>query len=177
MCGSTLPYYHQPDKIWALGGATYNKWIAKPRHIGLNEPFRSDIDVTNIEKRLYYIAGASMLVSRSFLHDIGLISENYFIYFEELDWAVRARCCYRMAYASESIVYHKVGASTGFHVSQKDTRMADYFMFRNSILFTYKYYPYALPFVLTRVSIIYIVKMVLSSFRKLLAIGRNTSRY
>jgi GT2 family glycosyltransferase len=80
ICGSTLPYYRQPNTIWAYGGATYNKWIAKPRHIGLNEPFRSDIDVTNIEKRLYYIAGASMLVSRSFLHDIGLCRKTIFLF-------------------------------------------------------------------------------------------------
>jgi GT2 family glycosyltransferase len=173
ICGSTLPYYHQPNKIWAFGGATYNKWIAKPRCIGLNEPFSPDIDVLHIEDHLDFIAGASMLVSQSFLRDIGLMSEDYFLYFEEQDWAVRARGRYALVNASKSIVYHKVGASTSLHGSQGNTSMADYFMFRNSILFTYKYYPYALPFVLTRVSIIYIVKMILSACRKFSAIGRS----
>jgi GT2 family glycosyltransferase len=28
MCGSTLLLYNEPEKIWALGGATYNKWFA-----------------------------------------------------------------------------------------------------------------------------------------------------
>jgi GT2 family glycosyltransferase len=32
-----------------------------------------------------------MLVSKQFLETIGLMSEEYFLYFEELDWTLRAR--------------------------------------------------------------------------------------
>jgi GT2 family glycosyltransferase len=166
MCGSTLPFYQDPRKIWALGGATYNKWLAMPHCIGLLQSKEAAVDPQQVERRLAYIAGASILVSRDFLRDIGLLSENYFLYFEELDWAVRSRGRYRLAYAPKSIVYHKVAASTVMNLDDKDTSVADYFMFRNSLLFTYKYFPVALPLVLPRVSIIFLMKKIRSVFRK-----------
>ena len=166
MCGSTIPFYHEPDKLWALGGATYNKLFARSRCIGLNQPVNINIDRKKIECRLKYLAGASILVSRSFLRDVGLLSEDYFLYFEELDWAVRAKGRYSMAYAPESIVYHKVSASTGKGGTNKDNRVSEYFMFKSSLLFTYKYYPLFMPFVFTRVTAIYLLKRFRSSIKR-----------
>jgi len=42
--------------------------------------------------------GASMLVSKPFLRDVGLMSEDYFLFYEELDWAT-GRGRYALAYA------------------------------------------------------------------------------
>jgi GT2 family glycosyltransferase len=50
-----------------------------------------------------------MLVSRSFLEDIGLIDESYFLYYEEMDWALWGRGRYRLAYADDAVVYHNEG--------------------------------------------------------------------
>lgn len=167
MCGSTIPFYHEPDKLWALGGATYNKFIARTRCIGLNQPVNQKIDRKKIERRLKYLAGASILVSRSFLRDVGLMSEDYFLYFEELDWAERAKGRYSMAYAPESIVYHKVSASTGNDSTNKNNRVSEYFMFKNSLLFTYQYFPLFIPFVFTRVTAIYVLKRFRASMKRL----------
>jgi len=151
ICGSKIPYYHQPDKIWALGGATYNKWGAIPRCIGLSQNADKHYDRWEVESKMDYIAGASMLVSKPFLHHVGLLCEDYFLYFEELDWAVRAKGQYTLAYAPESIVYHKVGASTDTidKPTEKRPRSIDY-MYRNRLLFTRKFYPLALPSVFLR---------------------------
>ena len=46
-----------------------------------------------------YVSGASMLASRAFLENVGLMEESYFLYFEELDWALRARGKFDLAYA------------------------------------------------------------------------------
>lgn len=166
MCGSTIPFYHEPDKLWALGGATYNKLLAITRCIGLNQPTKQNIDRKKVEYRLKYLAGASILVSRQFLRDVGLLSEDYFLYFEELDWAVRAKGRFSMAYAPESIVYHKVSASTGKDGANKDSRVSEYFMLKNSLLFTYKYYPLFMPFVFARVTAIYLLKRIRSSIQR-----------
>ena len=32
-----------------------------------------------------------MLISKDFLRDVGLMSEDYFLYCEEIDWAVRGK--------------------------------------------------------------------------------------
>lgn len=138
ICGSTLLFYHEPGKIWAQGGATYNKWFALPKCIGCF--WRTDrmVDVEYVESKMNYVAGAAMLISRSFLDNIGLMSEDYFLYFEEIDWSTRARGRYTLAYAPDSIVYHKVGRSISGSVS-------DYYSIRNRLVFTRKFFPLSLP--------------------------------
>lgn len=147
MCGSTLVYYYQPNIVQVLGGATYNKWLGLPKHIGANQIFRQGIvyDCVAIEQKMQYVVGASMLVRKQFLMDIGLMNEQYFLYFEELDWAVRAKGRYSIGYAAKSIVYHKEGGSIG---SSQDSKIrswiSDYYGIRNRLLFTQRYYPEAL---------------------------------
>jgi len=149
ICGSTILYYHDRNRIWALGGA-YNKWFAEGRHFEINKTFdRSRIDkYQKLERKLDYIVGASMLVSRSFLQDVGLMCEDYFLFFEELDWAMRARGRYRLALAPKAVIYHKVGVSITKSEGGKQRRFnltADYYGTRNRLAFTRKYFPYALP--------------------------------
>jgi GT2 family glycosyltransferase len=95
-------------------------------------------------RKVDYVVGASMLVPKIFLEEIGLMSDEYFLYFEELDWMLRARPNYRFALASRSIVYHKGGAATGATPITKSL-IGEYYGTRSRILFTRKFYPYALP--------------------------------
>ena len=93
-----------------------------------------------------YVEGASMLVTRQFLEEIGIMCEDYFLYFEEADWAIRAEGRFKLAYAPESIVYHKVGGSIGTSSNPaKKSYTCDYFNIRNRLLFTRRFYPTALP--------------------------------
>lgn len=149
ICGSTILFHDKPDKIWAQGGQ-YNRWYAEGRHIGMMKTFDPGriASYQKLERKLDYIVGASMLVSRQFLLDIGLMCEDYFIYFEEMDWARRARGRYRLAYAPQSIVYHKVGASIAKSETGNKRRFnltADYYGTKNRLAFTLKFFPYALP--------------------------------
>jgi GT2 family glycosyltransferase len=72
--------------------------------------------------------------------------EDYFLFFEEVDWAIRCGDSFKLAYAPESVVYHKVGASIGTSsiVTQK-SKTCDYYSVRNRMYFTKKYFPRALP--------------------------------
>lgn len=109
LCGSTLLDYEPPHAVQALGGATYNRWLGTARQIHSEPSGRA----AAVERRMAYVVGASMLVSKAFLRDVGLLSEDYFLFFEELDWAARARGRYGLAFAPGSVVYHKAGRSTG----------------------------------------------------------------
>lgn len=61
-----------------------------------------------------WVAGASMLVRREVFDAIGLIDEGYFLYFEEVDFLLRAqRAGFRTFYVPDSRVIHHMGASTG----------------------------------------------------------------
>lgn len=143
MCGSTLLYYHAPSQIQAMGGATYNKWFGTKSHIGAFEQASAHINVEEVESTMVYVIGASMLVSKYFLNEIGLLSEEYFLYCEEIDWAFRAKGKFDLTYAVDSIVYHKEGASTGASNLNANTKseISEYYSIRNRIIFTRKYCP------------------------------------
>ncbi|HEX8431865.1 MAG TPA: glycosyltransferase family 2 protein [Longimicrobium sp.] len=144
--GSTLVYYHAPDTVQAWGGARYNRWLAIGRHLGNHQPADAPVDAGEVCARMAYVTGASMLVSRAFLEEVGLMNEEYFLYFEEVDWASRARGRFKMGYAPRSVVYHKEGGSIGS--GERDavkSWTADYHFVRNRILFTRRFNPVALP--------------------------------
>jgi GT2 family glycosyltransferase len=146
VCGSTIRLHHDPERIQALGGGHYCRWIGLPWHYGRFTRPRKAINQERAESWMNYVEGASMLVSRQFLEEIGLLCEDYFLYFEEADWAIRAKGRFSLGYAPKSVVYHKVGGSIG--TSSNPARMSytsDYFNIRNRLLFTRRFYPAALP--------------------------------
>lgn len=141
ICGSTVAYYRDPDKVEAWGGARYDKWVATGKHLGIGRLMSAPVDVKAVERKMDYVFGAAMFVSRDFLLDIGLLSEDYFIYCEEIDWAARARGRYALAYAPKSIVYHKGSRSIGSGRSA----LSKYYEMRNRLVVTRKHFPYAFP--------------------------------
>lgn len=61
-----------------------------------------------------WVAGASMLVRRQVFEQVGLFDEDYFLYFEEVDFCLRAqRAGWACSYVPQSRVVHLVGQSTG----------------------------------------------------------------
>jgi hypothetical protein len=148
MVGSTLRYFDQPDLIQALGGCTFNPWRVRARPIGEGSAFRAlaDAETAEIEARTAYVVGASILVSVSFIEDVGLFEEDYFLYFEELDWAERARRSktrkWKLAFAPGSVVYHKVGASAG---TQERSAFSLRMLYGNQLRFMRRFFPALVP--------------------------------
>lgn len=146
ICGSTIRFFHDRQRIQALGGGHYCRWIGLPWHYGRYTRWGGEISRHRAEAWMNYVEGASMLVSRQFLDEVGLLCEDYFLYFEEADWAIRAEGRFKLAYAPESIIYHKVGGSIGTSSNPaKMSYISDYYNIRNRLLFTRRFYPAALP--------------------------------
>lgn len=146
ICGSTVLSYYDRQRIQALGGGLYCHWIGLPWHYGRCSKWGGNIDLQRAESRMNYIEGASMLVSRKFIREVGLLSEDYFLYFEEADWALRAKDRFSLGYAPQSVVYHKLGGSIGTSSNPaKKSYTCDYYNIRNRLLFTRRFYPAALP--------------------------------
>jgi GT2 family glycosyltransferase len=146
ICGSTLLYYAKPHVVQAYGGGIYNKWFSYSRHIGAGNNSNMSINADSVESRMNYVVGASMFLPRKFLREIGLMEEQYFLYFEDLDWATRAKKRYKLAFAPASIVYHSEGKSTGAGDNPwRKSLMSDYYFIRSRLMFTRKFYPAALP--------------------------------
>lgn len=145
MCGSTLLRYHSPERVQVCGGAYHCSWIGLPWHFGQLCKRDNLTASAVVEKFSDYIVGASLFVSREFIETVGLISEDYYLYYEELDWAIRAKGKFALAYASDSFVYHKVGASIGTSSDpRKKSATCDYYSIRNRIRITRRYFPYAI---------------------------------
>ena len=136
MVGSTLLYHDQPDTVQALGGAALNRRNFGATHLGIGSPAgQVPDDPSVIEARMDYVVGASILVSRQLVERVGLMQEDYFLYFEELDWAARARGLFSLHWAPRSLVWHKVGSSSG--LSDYSARM----LLRNRLRFVARFYP------------------------------------
>jgi GT2 family glycosyltransferase len=77
-----------------------------------------------------------MIISKEFLNNVGVLSEDYFLYFEELDLTLRAKHLgYKPSFLHDKLVYHKGGVSTG-----KNSELADYYFLRGKFLVTIKFF-------------------------------------
>lgn len=142
LCGSTVLYRHAPTTIQALAGASFNRRTGSTALIRNGAEFTSIDDPAAIEKQLDCILGASMLVSAPLLHDVGLMSEAYFLYYEEVDWALRARTRYDLLYAADSVVYHVEGGSIGSGSrARKTTLLQTYYSTRSRLRLMRTFFP------------------------------------
>lgn len=147
ICGSRLMYYHRRNIVQAFGGGRYHKWLGVSRNIGEGKSAGQQRTAADVERELDFIMGASMMVSRTFIEKVGLMNERYFLYYEEMDWVLRGKPHFRLAYAPESVIYHKHEASVnaGAEAGQKRSRLAEYYQIKNRLKFTLTYFPFCLP--------------------------------
>ena len=67
-----------------------------------------------------WVSGASLIMRRAVLDDIGLMDEGYFLYFEEVDFCCQAkRAGWEIWYVPQSRVLHLEGAATGIRLATK----------------------------------------------------------
>jgi hypothetical protein len=167
--GCVLVYASQPEVIQAVGGIYY-KFLGTSKHVcdGQKiETYRQEE-----KKRIDYPVGASMLISPDFLSDVGVMEESYFLYFEELDWCIRARKKgWAIDYAPDIFIQHKAGQTIGGKNSLKkrSSEISDYYFYRNRLIFSKKYTPFHFPFVVITVltTIIYRIVTGRSAFLRL----------
>jgi hypothetical protein len=107
--GPKIYFYKEPKKIWFAGGKV--NWLKnKGTHIGLGE---IDSVQYNNKKEVDYLTGCCLLVKREVVEKIGGLSEDYFLYYEDVDFSLRAKKAgYKCLYVPESVIYHKVSRST-----------------------------------------------------------------
>jgi GT2 family glycosyltransferase len=147
ICGSTLVYSHDRTLVQARGGAIFLPLKGRGVPIGAFQKVQDAVDLAQLESKLRYVIGASMFVSRKFVSKVGLMAEHYFLYWEELDWATRGRSCFKLGYAPNSLVYHKVGASIGTSDSGVASPLSEYYMTRGRLKYCIRYSKISIPFV------------------------------
>lgn len=73
-----------------------------------------------------WVTGACLLIRRETLSQIGLLDERYFMYFEELDWCLRAkRAGWKIMYLPTAKVVHHAGKSSEQDLARRHIRFND----------------------------------------------------
>lgn len=166
--GSKLLFYDEPEMLQGVG-ANFNKFTSKISQIGTFERDKGQFDSNNT--KIDFVIGASIFVSREMVEKTGVMPEEYFLYNEEIDWCFQAkRKGFMVTYASQSVIYHKQGASTKNTVKGKKKNInAMFYQFRNIILFYKKFFP-ALIFIPMSIVSLRIIKYALSDDFKFLSL-------
>jgi len=121
--GSRLVDADGSGRIQAIGGATINRWLGTTST--RLKPSSTAYD---------YLCGASLLVRRELLSQVGGFDERYFFYLEDTDLSLRARRAgWRLAVAEDAIVIHRGGASISGSSSR--SLRSDISMARSSAIF------------------------------------------
>lgn len=142
MIGGRVNYLSTPDVIQIDGGTVnWKTGVTGNVHLGASHTGTPAPDAAQMN----FITGASMIVSRAFLDQVGLMREDYFLYYEEVDWAMR-RGDLPLHYCSDLLVYHHAGTSIGSPtVSRIASPFSLYFKHRARMMFLRRFNPRALP--------------------------------
>ena len=131
-CGIISPkirYYDQPDMLQYAGFTPMNYYTARNNCIGQFEKDHGQYD--NLTGETGYIHGAAMMLPRTAMEKAGLMPENYFLYYEEMDWCeMIKRAGYTIRINMQALIYHKESISVG-----SKSALKEYFMNRNRLLF------------------------------------------
>jgi len=127
--GIASPKVIYPDGVIQYAGATnINPLTGRGKTIGLFQEDKGQYD------KIYatdYPHGAAMIVSRKSLDKVGKMPEEYFLYYEELDWCMQIkRMGFQMYYVGTTYVIHKESISVG-----TDSPLKVYYMNRSRLLY------------------------------------------
>ncbi|MFH1551503.1 MAG: glycosyltransferase family 2 protein [bacterium] len=143
LIGSKIYFYSDTKKIWFAGGQVhlinnkkhwlYNRGVMR----GCGEIDKGQYDEPKIQET-EYITGCCLLIKKEVIKKIGLIPEEYFVYYEDTDWSFKARKAgYKCIFAPTAKIWHK-GSRTTIEYSSSYI----YYHIRNGLIFANKYAPW-----------------------------------
>lgn len=104
-----IMYNSEREKVWYAGGEIdWNNLRAI--HRGINGDKYRKKGLEEVE----FASGCCMMISRKCIERIGGLPEDYFMYYEDLDYCVKtAESGYKIVYNPEGVIYHCVSSSGG----------------------------------------------------------------
>lgn len=136
MVSPKLLYFDQPNMLQYAGYTEMNYYTARNSCIGQFETDKGQYD--SLIAKTGFAHGAAMMVKRSAIEKTGMMAENFFLYYEELDWCDRIkRNGFEVWVNMSASIYHKESISVG-----KKSALKEYYMNRNRILFIRRNAPF-----------------------------------
>lgn len=121
--GTKNYFYDKPKIIWAIG-SKFNKFTMRANLIANKMQDSKEIDKMKID----HAVGSVMLVNKKVFEKAGHLNEDYFVYFEETEFQLRAQeHGFKISWIPSAKLWHKVGFSTG----GGRTPLSAYYLTRN----------------------------------------------
>jgi GT2 family glycosyltransferase len=126
--GPMIYYYSAPETIWSAGGQIDWK-RGTTSMIGVNEEDKSQYGLT--PRSVDFVTGCALLVRREVWEKVGLLDDQFFMYYEETEWCVRAsRAGYKIYHVPQAMLWHKISLQ-----EREASPRTYYYMTRNRLLF------------------------------------------
>jgi len=120
-------YFEPRNLLQFVGSTPLSKITLRNRQIGYRETDQGQYEEI---RQIPYMHGAAMLVPRYVIEDGGMMSELFFLYYEELDWSCRITEKYKLYYFPFAYIFHKESATTGI-----ESPLKTFYLTRNRMLF------------------------------------------
>lgn len=102
-------FLDEPEKIWSAGGK-WISWLGRAKTLGDRKILKKYLSPSYT---LDWVTGCCMLLAREAILKAGLLNEQYFAYFEDVEWSLRIRNQgFEIGLAPDAIIYHEAGASS-----------------------------------------------------------------
>ena len=139
--GNALCYYDNPQ-ILQCAGIRCSKWLAHTFPVYENTEYAQVFSLLK-DKPLHGLSpvGASMFIKKECFEDVGLLAEDYFLYFEEWDYTIRAeKKNWKSLIFGDVFIYHKFAMSIdkGNKKGADKTLFSDYYLTKNKKVFANK---------------------------------------
>ena len=122
--------YNKRDSIWSAGGY-------------INKFFGNTTTNKSLEKKLDldWITGCCMLLKTEVIEKTKLLDENFFAYYEDVDWSLRIKDLgYSLQLVETSLIYHHGSISSNNSTSEgRLSAYVHYLNFKNHIYFLRKH--------------------------------------
>jgi len=129
MVSPKIRYFDQTDTLQYVGFTAMNYYTCRNYCVGQFEVDKGQYD--NITGPTAYAHGAAMMARKEAIDKAGLMAENFFLYYEEMDWCDHIKKAgYEIWVETKALIYHKESVSVG-----RASALKEYFMNRNRMLF------------------------------------------
>lgn len=124
-----IRYFDKPDVLQYVGFTAMNYFTARNKCLGQYEVDKGQYDSTTGPTA--YPHGAAMMVRKEAIAKAGMMTEIYYLYYEEMDWCEQIKKAgFEIWVNMQALIYHKESVSVGAR-----SMLKEYFMNRNRILF------------------------------------------
>jgi len=130
---SSIITYADNDNIWC-NGLRDMAWFNFPRSVDKGRPAAEVARPGVVLQAAPYSVGCSMFFAREFVAAHGLMDEDFFIYYDDLDYSLG---CHNV-FIQQPLVRHKVSSTSGNKGSARFTAFQAYLFAKNGIHYYFR---------------------------------------